>query len=191
MTGVTGWAGARGVELVRVDFRKYDGSAHRGYPAVRLGEDKHGTWLGVPGVDFIEAFGAADFKYADPYVLLVPEGTWWTAMFNAPPRRTEIYCDVTTPAEWSGDRVRLVDLDLDVRRRRDETSAELLDEDEFAEHTLRYGYPPDVVREARAAASHLVTALNDGLQPFAGDYQAWLDRMGGGFETRQSGHLAG
>ena len=41
--------------LGAVDYRKYDGSPHRAYPALRLGEDEHGTWLGVPGGDFIEA----------------------------------------------------------------------------------------------------------------------------------------
>lgn len=36
----------------------------------------------------------------------------------------------------------MVDLDLDVVRRFD-GSAEILDEDEFAEHQVRYGYPPE------------------------------------------------
>jgi hypothetical protein len=177
MTPMVDWEGAPHVELVRVDYRKYDGSAHRGYPALRLGDDEHGTWLGVPGGDFIEAVGSAGFKYTDPYVLLVPRHAFWTAMFNAPPRRTEIYCDVTTPAVWADDRVQLVDLDLDVRRRRDSTVAELLDEDEFEEHSALYGYPPEVVKQAWTAAHHLLDAINDGVEPFAGGYHSWLDQI--------------
>ena len=83
-------------DVVRVDYRKYDGSPHRSYPALRLGEDEHGVWLGVPGGDLVNS--GATFKYDDPYVLLVPRDGWWTAMFNSPLRRTEIYCDVATPA---------------------------------------------------------------------------------------------
>lgn len=165
------------VDLVRVDFRKYDGRPHRGYPAIRLGEDQHGVWLGVPGGDFVARAGrtgSAEFKYDDPYVLLVPRGAWWTAMFNSPPRRTEIYCDVTTPAQWADDRVRLVDLDLDVRRRRDATEPELLDEDEFAVHAEVFGYPDEVVTHARAAAAFLLDAIGSGTEPFAGGFHRWL-----------------
>ena len=96
-------------------------------------------------------------------------------MFNSPPRRTEIYCDVTTPAIWADDHVKLIDLDLDVRRRRDSTAVELLDEDEFAEHSAAFGYPPEVVKQAWAAAEFLLDAVGDGREPFAGGYHAWLD----------------
>lgn len=164
-------------ELVRVECTKYDGSPHRGYPAVRLGDDGYGTWLGVPGRDFIEATGAVEFKYEDPYVLLVPRNAWWTAMFNTPGRRTEIYCDIATPARWTDGHVHFADLDLDVRRRRDTGAVELLDEDEFEEHRKRFGYPDDVVTAAWAAARWLLTALSAGVEPFAGGYHSWLDKV--------------
>lgn len=163
--------------LVRVEYTKYDGSPHRGYPAVRLGDDEHGTWLGVPGPEFIEATGAMEFKYQDPYVLLVPRDAWWTAMFNTPGRRTEVYCDIATPATWSPNHVHFADLDLDVRRRRDTGVVELLDEEEFEEHRRQFGYPEEVIAEARAAAGWLVTALSTGAQPFAGGYHRWLDQV--------------
>ena len=163
-----------GQEVVRVDYRKYDGSPHRGYPALRLGEDVHGVWLGVPP----EAFPDVAFKYAEPYVLLLPREAWWTAMFIAAPRRTEIYCDIATPARWvEPDAVEVVDLDLDVRRRRASGLVELLDEDEFEAHAVRFGYPPEVRASAAAAAGWLVTALSDGTQPFAGEYRSWLRQV--------------
>jgi uncharacterized protein len=160
-------------EVVRVDFRKYDGSPHRGYPAWRLGEDEHGNWLGVPQ----SPFEGVEFKYEEPYVLLVPRSAWWTAMFNSPPRRTEIYCDITTPATWQDGRVSLIDLDLDVRRRRASGEVELLDEDEFMAHARQFGYPPEVIENAWTAARWLVTALGDGTEPFAGAYHDWLKQV--------------
>ena len=163
-----------GQEVVRVDYRKYDGSPHRGYPALRLGEDVHGVWLGVPP----EVFPEVAFKYSEPYVLLLPRDAWWTAMFIAAPRRTEIYCDIATPARWvEPAAVEVVDLDLDVRRRRASGLVEVLDEDEFAAHRERFGYPPEVRRRALAAAEWLVAALGDGTQPFAGEYRSWLRQV--------------
>src|SRR5689334_8952603 len=88
---------------VQVVFLKYDGRPHRSYPARFLGEDVSGRWLGVvAGSPAMVDGGAREILREEPYVLLVPHHAWWTAMFNAPPRRTEVYCDVTTPASWTG-----------------------------------------------------------------------------------------
>ena len=159
-------------DVVRVDYRKYDGRPHRSYPALRLGEDQHGVWLGVTQA----IVDGASFKYEEPYVLLVPHNAWYTAMFNAPPRRTEVYCDIATPAGWpTNDRLELVDLDLDVRRRRVTRTVELVDQEEFEVHRIRFGYPDEVVEQAWKAAHRLVRALADGTEPFALGYHAWLD----------------
>ena len=95
-------------------------------------------------------------------------------MFNPPPRTSEVYCDITTPARWEGDTVHIIDLDLDVVRRRATGAVELRDEDEFEEHRAEFGYPEEVVGEARAAAEKLLVALGDGSEPFASDYREWL-----------------
>lgn len=161
-------------------YRKYDGSAHRDYPARRLGADDHGIWLGVDAGTASVYHGGPSVERI-PFVVLVPEEAWWTAMFNPPPRTSEVYCDITTPAAWTGDHtVELVDLDLDVVRRRHTRVVELRDEDEFEDHRVRFGYPDEVVRHARAAAAWLSGALRDGTQPFASGYRRFLERVDGG-----------
>jgi protein associated with RNAse G/E len=98
-------------------------------------------------------------------------------MFNPPPRTSEVYCDITTPARWEGDTVHIIDLDLDVVRRRATGAIELRDEDEFAEHRVRFGYPDSAVAEARAASEKLLIALGDGSEPFASEYKKWLSSV--------------
>lgn len=167
-----------GPRTVQVVVLKYDGRPHRSYPARFLGEDDAGRWLGVvAGSPAVVDGGAREVLREEPYVLLVPHHAWWTAMFNAPPRRTEVYCDVTTPANWAGlDEVTVVDLDLDVRRRR-WGAIERLDEDEFAEHQDQFGYPAEVVRQATAASLWLLDALGDGSEPFASGFRPWLAQV--------------
>ena len=160
-------------DLVRVVYRKYDGRPHRDYPARRLAEDDLGTWLGV-GAGTASVYHGRPSVEQIPFVLLVPHSAWWTGMFNPPPRTSEVYCDIATPATWDSDTVHLVDLDLDVVRRRATGAVELRDEDEFAEHRVRFGYPDDVVAEARAAARWLFAALGNGTEPFASAYRKWL-----------------
>jgi len=163
-------------EMVRVVYTKYDGSAHRDYPARRLNEDDLGVWVGVTRGTASVYHGQPSVEQI-PFVLLIPHSAWWTGMFNPPPRTSEVYCDITTPARWEGDTVHIVDLDLDVSRRRDTGLIELRDEDEFEDHRVRFGYPPEVVTEAHAAAEHLVAALGDGTEPFASAYRKWLSAV--------------
>jgi hypothetical protein len=166
-------------EVVRVRYRKYDGSAHRDYPARRLADDRHGTWLGVDAGTASIYHGQPSVEQI-PFVLLVPRDSWWTAMFNPPPRTSEVYCDITSPARWEGDDcVDLIDLDLDVVRRRGTGQVELRDEDEFALHRSCFGYPDEVVAPARAAAAWLWIALGNGTQPFASTYHRFLAQVDG------------
>jgi len=160
-------------EMVRVVYTKYDGSAHRDYPARRLAEDDLGTWVGVTRGTSSVYHGRASVEQI-PFVLLIPQYAWWTGMFNPPPRTSEVYCDITTPARWQDDTVHIVDLDLDVVRRRESGLVELRDEDEFEQHRERFGYPDDVVAEAQAAARKLMVELGDGTEPFATEYRKWL-----------------
>jgi protein associated with RNAse G/E len=163
-------------EMVRVVYTKYDGSAHRDYPARRLTSDELGTWVGVPEGTPSVYHGRPSVEQI-PFVLLIPHSAWWTGMFNPPPRTSEVYCDITTPARWHGDTVHIIDLDLDVVRRRDSDLVELRDEDEFEVHRQMFGYPDDVVAEAHAAAGKLLVALGDGSEPFASEYREWLSHV--------------
>jgi hypothetical protein len=160
--------------LVNVVFRKYDGSLHWNFLASRLGEDEHGVWLGAPAGTELRR-GAAVIELAEwDHVVLVPRGAWWAAAFNAPPKRTEIYCDIATVPHWlSADEVTMIDLDLDVLRRRNGL-VELVDEDEFAEHQVRFAYPPDVISQARASADWVLAAVTERREPFGSAYRHWL-----------------
>ena len=159
------------MSAVRVEIRKYDGSKHRGYQAQLLGRDEHGTWLGIPK----GTVGDSGKIYVNAGVILVPHLGWWTAMFNAAPQNTSVYCDITTPAVWGEGQVIVTDLDLDVRKLRQTGEVQLVDEDEFAEHQRKYGYPDEIVAQARKASSWLVQAIRDGdVEPFAGHFRRWL-----------------
>jgi hypothetical protein len=68
----------------------------------------------------------------------------------------------------------MIDLDLDVSRWRDTGAVRVLDEDEFAEHQARYGYPDGVVAQAERTARWLLAAVSDGDEPFASAYRPWL-----------------
>ncbi|MFC3988556.1 DUF402 domain-containing protein [Actinoplanes siamensis] len=165
----------------RVDLvlRKYDGRPHRRVTGHLLGEDEFGAWIGTPrGTRVRYSYGLRRVSWTrSDSVRLIPRDAWWMAMFSAEPSRSEIYCDVTTPARRTGPaEFTVIDLDIDLIRMRPDGRVVIDDEDEFAEHRVRFGYPDDVVAGATAAAAELHAALTGGAEPFAGRYREWLAR---------------
>ena len=68
-----------------------------------------------------------------------------------------------------------VDLDLDVVRRTDGT-VYVDDEDEFAEHRVSFGYPPEVVELAEESCRWVLGHVRDATGPFGAVGEAWMDR---------------
>ncbi len=159
-------------------YRKFDGALHWHLPMRYLGEDEHGIWTGMPAGGIMQRGSEPPIELAYSHVGLFPHDAWWTAWFNGEPRRSEIYCDVTTPPQWPAPtEVTMIDLDLDVIRDRASGTVRLMDEDEFAEHTVRYGYPEDIVAQATSTAKWLTDAITSGLEPFASVYRSWLAKV--------------
>lgn len=157
---------------VHVEITKWGDRPHWTYDGVHLGEDEHGEWVGFPvgthyrrpGMEFVADFAG---------VMLVPAGRPWLAAFNDPPAKSATYVDIATPAAWDGATLRAVDLDLDVVVRRDGTTF-LDDEDEFADHRVSLGYPPDIVALAESSAAAVLVAVRERRAPFDGTAARWL-----------------
>ncbi|GAA3803036.1 hypothetical protein GCM10022242_02490 [Nocardioides panacisoli] len=155
---------------------KWEGRPHWEYDGVYLGADEHGEWLGFrvgtfyrrPGMEFVATFSG---------VMLVPAGgAAHLAAFNDQAAKAAIYVDMATPAAWDGRVLRSVDLDLDVVKLQDGT-VYVDDEDEFAEHTVEYGYPADVVAMAEASAREVFAAVRAGVTPYDGTAERWLREL--------------
>jgi protein associated with RNAse G/E len=165
---------------IQVVFTKYDDSLHWHMTMQWLGEDEFGVWAGMVSGRSMAKGGEEPVVLPSAHVSLFPRSGWWTAWFNDASHDVSVYCDVITPATWtSPDVVTMVDLDLDVIRHRRDDSVQIVDEDEFALHRVRYGYPHDVVERARATADWLRSAVSAGTEPFGTAFRSWLSRVEG------------
>src|SRR5687768_3380277 len=143
----------------------------------RLGEDVHGTWLFAP------RGAAASYAAGGPkplpvsFLTLLPSGEqWWMAtwMRDNDAIDIDLYVDIVHPPTWvDGARLRIVDLHLDVIRRRSGNIV-LDDEDEFEEHAVTLAYPAEVVRNARAAADAALSAVRSDAPPFGAPPDRWV-----------------
>ena len=158
--------------MVSIAFTKWGDRPHWHFDCLRLGEDEHGVWLGGPPGTRLQRADEPPTASAHGFLQLVPHRGDWLAVFNNDDW-CEVYVDVTTTPRWVGSTVTCVDLDLDVIRNRD-GRVELLDEDEFLEHQVRYGYPAEVIEGARATAHWLLETVAARREPFGGVARAWL-----------------
>jgi uncharacterized protein len=163
---------------VRLVFTKFDGSLHWHQTVQYLGEDEHGIWLGSRAGSMAQRGSEPPVRFEAPFVQLITADQWWTAAFNDPPAWSEVYCDISTPARWiSPSQVTMIDLDLDVVRRRPAGNVFVDDEDEFAEHQVHFGYPPDVITRAEQTAAWLLAAVSAGTEPFGSAAEQWLAKV--------------
>lgn len=169
---------ARPAPAVRVECRKWPDSPHWEFDAVRLGQDAHGTWVGITEGTLLASPSRAFHAVAD-HVTLVPHDAWWLATFYGQDVRRpfDVYVDIATPATWhDAHLVRAVDLDLDVIRG---TTGRVWvdDEDEFAAHRVELDYPDEVVEGAVRSCQEVLAAVTDRTGAFDGTHRAWLDRL--------------
>jgi len=165
---------------VRVEMRKWPDSPHWEFDSDFLGSDAHGHWLGLRR-GTVMTRPRRRLVVAEDNVTVVPRSDWWVASYYGvgdPGRPFDTYVDVTTTAQWVGaDRVRMIDLDLDVIKG---PSGRVFvdDEDEFAEHRISLGYPEPVVRAALATCERMLAAVRAGSPPFDDATSAgWLARF--------------
>jgi protein associated with RNAse G/E len=164
-------------------MRKWDGTEHWRFDGTYLGRDGHGLWVGYRTGTLFSRPGR-QFRSKNPGLVLFGDVGWVADIYRGHPRGARLYIDLTTVPEWravpdAGDgpafEVSAVDLDLDVlaqepgtKQARTRGESFIDDEDEFAEHTVRYGYPPSVVARVRADADGLLAAVRAGEPPYDG-----------------------
>lgn len=158
---------------------KYDGGAHWVVPGTYLGADSFGHWVFQPLGSFVSRPGLGFMAESDAVCLFPHRGDWVATFYDEThPRDFRLYIDVSTGIGWrplrpSGWEVNSIDMDLDVIRST-ERGVFLDDEDEFAEHSVAFGYPEPLRQAMRAEAIHLLEAVRECAAPFDTTVQDWF-----------------
>ncbi|MGZ8738542.1 MAG: DUF402 domain-containing protein [Nocardioides sp.] len=164
---------------VRCEMTKWPDRPHWEFAGLYLGADEHGDWIGFPAGTRFSRPGV-DVTMPNDQVGLVPADhlseRGWFAAFHGPGTDFRLYVDMATPPVWDRAVVRSVDLDLDVIQG---LSGRVWvdDEDEFADHRVRFDYPDDVVSGALASCAAIEQAVREGRPPFDGTCEGWLRMM--------------
>lgn len=110
----------------------------------------------------------------DSVLVCSPTRPWVARWYRAPGEfgrsaRFSCYVDITTHPVIGDDRIDVVDLDLDVVVTW-EGKVQVLDEDEFLEHAVSFGYPEDLQDQALKSCKEVQALLAEWAAPFDGQH---------------------
>jgi protein associated with RNAse G/E len=163
---------------VWLERRKWPDSPHYSSQGYVLGADGVGVWLGTRPGNEVYRGDKVSHVGAHAVVWCVPHDDWFLAHFLLGHPEVDIYVDVAAPATWSDRGARMVDLDFDVIVWNDGRPVELVDEDEFEQHRIELAYPPQLVDDARRAASDIFRRVRAVEPPFDQESLApWRDML--------------
>lgn len=162
---------------VTIQFLKNPDILHWGFEAVYLGEDEHGWWMALPEGARRWKGDAEVSPNGSTAVLCAPRDGWWHLHYNGSANRLSHFVDIVTQPAWvTGERMEMIDLDLDVIVHQDGL-IEVEDEDEFEIHQRRYEYTPEMITRAREETDRVVSAIQRREEPFFAVAQNWLTKV--------------
>lgn len=171
----------RGTE-VSFQWRKWDSSPHWFHDLVFLGQDRWGTWLGQYAGSSASKPGR-NLTLEWDSLMLVPADRRYVVTFNSGhPRGVEVYIDLAWDVQWNeaSNSFSGIDMDLDVVRHQPSGDTEIIDQDEWLEHGLRYSYPEPVVVQLEALSRELAARVSMAAPPFdAETISAWFSLLQG------------
>ena len=166
MTNEQAMPDERATEVI-VEARKFDGRLHRQWPAQLVA--LQGSLIVLEGV-FTE-------EVEHPLLGLIALGTlsseyYWTDRwysvfrFRAPDGTLRnYYCNINQPAQFDGEVLSFIDLDIDVLVKLDFTYL-VLDEDEFDRHATQFNYSSELRAQVQRALAELLGLIERREFPF-------------------------
>jgi protein associated with RNAse G/E len=154
----------------RIEARKWDQRLHYTVPATLVDDDGERLWFAAQAGTVIEHITRGrTWSSLRPFDMVFWRARWYNVYLNADPSGAldHYYCNVGLPPVIDGHTLSFVDLDLDLRIWPD-GRREVLDEDEFAEHTALFGYPERTQQAARQALDDVLALWRAGVAPFNG-----------------------
>jgi len=153
---------------------KYDGSLHYRNPMTVVQECPELFMLyGLPG-RVCDSYRGQMTAHYHSLELYWPDRFYnLTVMWHPDWRPRMHYVNIATPATWHDGTLRFIDLDLDVIWYPDSGKAILDDEDEFALHQVRFGYPDELITQVQRTAQEVLQLIAQSTYPFDGSLFAW------------------
>jgi protein associated with RNAse G/E len=154
---------------ITIKTYKYDGSLHRSWQADLIERDG----------DLLVFKGVFDSEIIHDKLGTIQKGTisyeyywldrWYNVFrFHEPDGAfRNFYCNINMPPKFADGVLEYVDLDIDILV--NVKGVQILDELEFAEHSVRYGYSTGILKKVKSTTADLLHMIDQKIFPFAGN----------------------
>lgn len=152
-------------DSVYIQSFKHDGSLHRTWcKAFVLEEDDQKIVVVTDRAWVIEADGRR-WLTREPAVCFFYKNRWYNVISMIRHSGIYYYCNLASPSLFDGEAIKNIDYDLDVKLYPD-GGYQILDENEYDEHSLEMHYPERVRRIIEKQLNHLIDEMDKGSDPF-------------------------
>ncbi len=161
---------------IKIISKKYGGRLRDTYETYLYAEtDETLIFFSPPGLKYFDYRKEAEFESPDGLIEIYFKHKWFNVwhICDQHSHVNLIYSNISMPATLQGTTLEWLDLDLDYRVYMDH-SVERLDEAEFETNRQRWGYPPDLVEQARLACTEVEGYLANQTYPFDHERQVEL-----------------
>jgi protein associated with RNAse G/E len=155
--------------LWRLNVYKYDGRLHITLPLYLMDDDGTRLWMRTPvGGEINHLTRGKSWAITRPSDMFFWREQWYNVYVNYDEswQFRNYYCNVGLPPEIRDGEIAYVDLDLDVQIWADGRMM-ILDEDEFEEHRVLFGYPEAVQQSAQDTVEDILARWRAGAEPFS------------------------
>lgn len=155
-------------DIVTVNSRKFDGKIHRSWQAE----------LKTRRDSLLVLTGKFEQEIDHPHLGLIRRGTlseeffwldrWYSIFRFSEPEGTfrNVYCNLNMPPTFENNVLDYIDLDIDILVRKN-FDYEILDADEFEQHSKLYNYSPDLIAKTRQTLDELREMIHLKKLPFS------------------------
>lgn len=166
-------------DSIRIQALKYGDRRHYEWETTLLeATDAHLFVLGHHGRKLRHYTKGKTFTVENWTIEFFPFDRWFTVSADvADGKIVQYYCNISQPPRLDGDCVSFVDLDLDLVYRNGRWS--VVDEDEFAENAVKFGYPPELIERARRELEGLQQRIERKQFPFDGAIERFIRHIPG------------
>ena len=150
---------------VYIQSYKHDGSLHRTWCRGFVLEANEDYIVAVTDKTWVIEADGRRWLTREPAVCFFYMHAWFNVISMIRMRGIYYYCNIASPSLFDGEAVKNIDYDLDVKLYPD-GGYQILDENEYAEHSAQMEYPEEVKQIIEQQTDDLIHRMEQGADPF-------------------------
>ena len=152
-------------ESVYVQSYKHSGSLHRTWSKAQVIDVKDDFVVVVTDHSWVVEADGRRWLTKEPAICFYYTKRWYNIISMV--RKTGIYyyCNLASPSLYDGEAIKNIDYDLDVKLYPD-GYYEILDEDEFEQHSKQMNYSTDIINIVEGQMKELIRRMEACEEPF-------------------------